>query len=175
MHHDAHSKRSLSGACRSNSELDRDFVYDVGRWRAALTWPATAKGMGGACVGAEIRRGRIAGIVGLLALAAILVLSWMLERPPTPVPASAPAPVFSAQRAYAELQQIAGPEPTPIGSTGSDAVRDHIAAALSAAGFSVEMHTGVGSRTFHSTTVAGRVQNVVARWPGYDSTGQVLL
>ena len=131
--------------------------------------------MGGACVGTEVRQGRVAGIVGLLALAVVLALSWMLQRPPTLVPSSAPAAVFSAQRAYADLQQIAGPEPTPIGSAGSDAVRDHIAAALSAAGFSVEMHTGVGSRTFHSTTVAGRVHNVVATWPGYDSTGQVLL
>jgi hypothetical protein len=30
VHHDAHSKRSLSGACSSNSELDRDFVSDGG-------------------------------------------------------------------------------------------------------------------------------------------------
>ena len=99
----------------------------------------------------------------------------MLESPPTPVPASAPAAVFSAQRAYADLQQIAGREPTPIGSAGSDAIRDHLAAALAAAGFDVDVHTGVGSRTFRSTTVAGRVHNVVATWPGYDSTGQVLL
>jgi acetylornithine deacetylase/succinyl-diaminopimelate desuccinylase-like protein len=91
------------------------------------------------------------------------------------VPASAPAAVFSAQRAYADLQQIAGREPTPIGSAGSDAIRDHLAAALAAAGFDVDVHTGVGSRTFRSTTVAGRVHNVVATWPGYDSTGQVLL
>jgi acetylornithine deacetylase/succinyl-diaminopimelate desuccinylase-like protein len=83
--------------------------------------------------------------------------------------------VFSAQRAYAELQQIAGPEPTPIDSTGSDAVRDHLATASCAAGLSVEMHTGVGSRTFHSTTVAGRVHNVIGTLPGYDSTGQVIV
>jgi hypothetical protein len=131
--------------------------------------------MGGASVGAEVRQRRMAGLVGLLALAAILAVSWMLQRPPAPVPASAPAAVFSAQRVYADLQHIAGPEPTPIGSAGSDAVRGHLAAALSASGFSVEMRTSVGSRTFHSTTVAGRVDNVVATWPGYDSTGQVLL
>jgi hypothetical protein len=156
------------------ANLDRDFVYD-GPVAAALSWPATDQSMGGACVGAEVRQRRMAGLVGLLALAAILALSWMLQRPPTPVPASAPAAVFSAQRAYADLQHIAGPEPTPIGSAGSDAVRDHLAAALSAAGFSVEMHTSVGSRTFHSTTVAGRVHNVVATWPGIRLDRQVLL
>ena len=126
-------------------------------------------------MGTEVRQGRIAGIVGPLALAAILALSWMLQKPPTPVPTSAPAAVFSAQRAYADLRQIGGREPTPIGSAGSDAIRDHLAAALAAAGFGVEVHNGVGSRTFRSTTVAGRVHNVVATLPGYDSTGQVLL
>jgi hypothetical protein len=36
--------------------------------------------------GTEVRQGRIAGIVVLFALAAILVLSWMLERPPVSHP-----------------------------------------------------------------------------------------
>jgi hypothetical protein len=95
----------------------------------------------------EVRRGRLAGVVALLALAATVALSWALQRPPTPVPASAAPTEFSAQRAYADLQRIAGPEPTPIGSIGSDAIRDHLVSALSAAGFTVEVQTGVGSQT----------------------------
>jgi hypothetical protein len=75
----------------------------------------------------------------------------------------------------ADLQRIAGPEPTPIGSVGSDAIRDQLVAALSAAGFNVEVQTGVGSQTFESTTVAGRVDNVVASLAGQDSTGSVVL
>jgi hypothetical protein len=71
----------------------------------------------------EARRGRVAGMVVLLALAAVVALSWAIQ-PPTPVPASAPTTAFSAERAYADLQRIAGPEPTPIGSVGSDAIRD---------------------------------------------------
>jgi hypothetical protein len=47
--------------------------------------------------------------------------------------------------------------------------------ALSAAGFNVEVQTGVGSQTFQSTTVAGRVDNVIATLPGYDSTGSVVV
>jgi hypothetical protein len=66
----------------------------------------------------EVRRVQLAGVVALLALAAIVALSWALQRPPTPVLASAPSTEFSAQRAYVDLQRIAGPEPTPIGSVG---------------------------------------------------------
>jgi acetylornithine deacetylase/succinyl-diaminopimelate desuccinylase-like protein len=105
----------------------------------------------------------------------IVALGWALQQPRAPVPASAPAQIFSAERAYADLQRIAGPEPTPIGSVGSDAIRDQLVAALSAAGFNVEVQTGVGSQTFESTTVAGRVDNVVASLAGQDSTGSVVL
>jgi hypothetical protein len=125
--------------------------------------------------GREVHRGGVIGAVALLTLTAIVALSWALQRPPTPVPASAPPTAFSAQRAYADLQRIAGPEPTPIGSAGSDAIRDHLVSALSAAGFKVEVQAGVGSQTFQSTTVAGRVDNVVATLPGSDSTGSVIL
>ena len=123
----------------------------------------------------EVRRVQLAGVVALLALAAIVALSWALQRPPTPVLASAPSTEFSAQRAYVDMQRIAGPEPTPIGSVGTDAIRDHLVSALSAAGFNVEVQTGVGSQTFQSTTVAGRVDNVIATLPGYDSTGSVVV
>jgi hypothetical protein len=116
--------------------------------------------------GHEVRRGRVVAAIALLALAAIVALGWALQQPRAPVPASAPAQIFSAERAYADLQRIAGPEPTPIGSVGSGAIRDHLVAALSAAGFNVEVQTGVGSQTFESTTVAGRVDNVVAQLGG---------
>ena len=126
-------------------------------------------------VATEVRRGRIAGVLALLTLAAIVALSWALQRPPGPVPASAPVTAFSAERAYADLQHIAGPQPTPIGSSGSDAIRDHLVDVLSAAGFTVEVQTGIGSQTLQNTTVAGRVDNVVATSAGHDSTGSVVL
>lgn len=113
--------------------------------------------------------------MALALLAAAVGLDWVMQRPPAPVPSSAPATAFSAERAYAHLQRIAGPQPTPIGSAGSDAIRDHVAATLSAAGFSVEIQAGVGGRTSGNTTVAGRVENVVATLSGYDSTGAVVL
>jgi hypothetical protein len=117
----------------------------------------------------------VAGLVALALLAAAVALDWVMQRPPAPVPSSAPASAFSAERAYAHMQRIAGPQPTPIGSAGSDAIRDYVVATLSAAGFSVRIQSGVGARTSGNTTVAGRVENVVATLPGYDSTGAVML
>jgi hypothetical protein len=117
----------------------------------------------------------LAGVVALLVLAALLALAWALQRPPAPAPASARATTFSADRAYADLQQMAGREPTPIGSLAGDAVRDYLVSTLSAAGVSVEVNKGLGSRTFGGVTAAGLVDNVVATLPGYASTGQVLL
>lgn len=121
------------------------------------------------------RRTRLAGVVALLVLAALLAVAWALQRPPAPVAASAPATTFSAERAYADLQRMAGPEPTPIGSVAGDAVRDYLVSTLSAAGLSVEVQKGLGSRTFGGVTAAGLVDNVVATLPGYASTGRVVL
>lgn len=105
---------------------------------------------------------RLAGVVALLVLAALLALAWALQRPPAPAAASAPATTFSAERAYVDLQRMAGPEPTPIGSVAGDAVRDYLVSTLSAAGLSVEVQKGLGSRTFGGVTAAGLVDNVVA-------------
>lgn len=118
---------------------------------------------------------RLAGVVALLVLAALLALAWALQRPPAPAAASAPATTFSAERAYVDLQRMAGPEPTPIGSVAGDAVRDYLVSTLSAAGLSVEVQKGLGSRTFGGVTAAGLVHNVVATLPGYASTGRVVL
>jgi hypothetical protein len=41
--------------------------------------------------GHEVRPGRVAAAVALMALAAIVALGWALQQPPAPVPASAPA------------------------------------------------------------------------------------
>jgi hypothetical protein len=121
-------------------------------------------------------RGRLrAGVVGLLVVAAVVGLAWVTQQPPAPVPASAPASQFSAERALVHLRRIAAEGPTPIGSAGSTAVRDYLVAELSAVGFAVEVHEGLGARTFGDSTVAGRVDNVVATLPGRDTTGRVVL
>lgn len=116
-----------------------------------------------------------AGGIAVGVLAIVVGLAWVAQRSPSPVPASAPAAEFSAARASAQLRRIAGEGPTPIGSAAGDRVRDHVTEVLSRAGFDVEVHHGMGVRTFGDTTVAGRVDNVVATLPGTDPTGRVIL
>lgn len=122
------------------------------------------------------RPGRPAhGVVALVVVAVVAWLAWVSQQPPSPVSAGAPATEFSAERAGEHLRRITGAGPTPIGSAGGDEVRDHLVAELSDLGFDVEVQEGVGSYTFVRSTVAGRVENVVATLPGHDPTGRVVL
>ena len=111
----------------------------------------------------------------LVVLAALVMWAKTAERPPSPAPASAPKTQFSAERAWGHLKQIAGGDPTPIGSAGGDEIRDYLVDELSALGLDVEVQKGVGARTFEADTVAGRVENVVVTLPGRDPTGRVFL
>ncbi|MBC3192665.1 M28 family peptidase [Pseudonocardia sp. C8] len=121
------------------------------------------------------RRGRAAGLAGLVALALVVGAAWTVQRPPAPVPASAPATEFSAERALTHLRAIAGTAPTPIGSAGGDAVRDHLVAELTALGLDVDVDVGVGVHPRRTGIDVGRVENVVATLPGRSPTGRVVL
>jgi hypothetical protein len=117
----------------------------------------------------------VLAIGALVVLATLVALAKAAERPPSPVPASAPMTEFSAERAWEHLERIAGEEPTPIGSAAGDEVRDYLVTELTAMGLDVEVQEGVGARTFDADTVAGRIENVVATIPGSDPTGRVFL
>ena len=122
------------------------------------------------------RRARLAGVCGLVILVAALWFAWALERPPAPLPASAPPDVFSADRAWRHLERIAGDRPTPVGSADGDVIRDYLVAQLRTLGLRVEVQTGVGAHAFNDiVVVAGRAENIVATLPGRDSTGRVVL
>jgi hypothetical protein len=111
------------------------------------------------------------------ALAVLLVLAaTVLAEASTqqPVPASAPAGEFSADRAVAELGAF-GTEPRPMGSPASDRARDHLVERLRAEGLRVEVQRSVGARSATGLATFGRVENVVATLPGSASTGTVLL
>lgn len=99
--------------------------------------------------------------VALLVLTALLVRR--ASQPPEPVPASAAAIEFSAERALAHVREIAQ-RPHPAGTPDNARVRDYVLAQLRTLGLEPEVQaaTGVGTRY----PQAGRVQNVVARLPG---------
>lgn len=69
-----------------------------------------------------------------LAIAACAWLALGMAAPPAPLAADAPAGVFSATRAQADLAVIAR-APHPIGSAENARVRDHLVARLTALGF----------------------------------------
>jgi len=107
---------------------------------------------------------------GLLVLCALLVRR--AAEPPDPVPASAPATEFSAERAFTHVREIAQ-RPHPVGSPDNARVRDYLLARLRALGLEpqVQEATGVGTRY----AVAGYVRNILARVPGRTPGGQAVV
>lgn len=108
----------------------------------------------------------------LLALSILIAcLAIVSIQPPAPVPADAPADVFSAERAFRHVEVIAR-APHPTGSAASEAVRDHLRTELEALGLSPQIQ-----RAFAMSPrgAAGWVDNVIARVPGNRPGGAALL
>jgi hypothetical protein len=108
-------------------------------------------------------------------LIAIIALSYLV--PPAVVPASAPAMDFSAERAMEHLRVIAR-EPHPTGSTANARVRDYIVEQLNSLGLRPDVQKSVSTTPWDiggAPYSAGTIQNVIARLPGTNSTGAVLL
>ncbi len=107
---------------------------------------------------------------GLFVLCALLVRR--VDEPPKPVPASAPATEFSAERAFANVREIAQ-RPHPTGSADNARVRDYALGQLHALGLEpqVQEATGVGSRY----PVAGHIRNILARVPGRTPGGPAVV
>jgi hypothetical protein len=109
-----------------------------------------------------------------------LGLAWGLRLPPLPPPqpAVATADRFSAGRAVERLQIIAR-APRPVGSERHDEVREYLLRELAALGMAARVEEATASTSFASGAAysvwAGRVQNVVGRLRGRDSTGTILL
>ena len=125
--------------------------------------------------GASSSRTRLIGMLLGAVIAITVVASWAANQPPAPLPVSAPATAFSAERAAGHLQVITGEIPSPIGSSAGDRIRDYLVTEMTKLGMQVQVQTGVGIRSFGHSAVAGRVENIVATLPGRDSTGRIFL
>jgi hypothetical protein len=89
-------------------------------------------------------------------------LSALQMIPPRAVPAEAPAESFSAERAMADLEVVAG-EPHAAGSEAQARVRAYIIGQVEALGLSAEVET------------SGQVSNILVRLRGSDPTLTVLV
>lgn len=115
------------------------------------------------------------GVWSALALSGLLVLSTAVslwsQQPPSVLPEDAPAPAFSAERALAHVRAIAR-EPHPAGSEANRRVRDYIMEYTRARGLSPELQR---AHLHWMPGHAATVENVVARMPGTEHSGQAVL
>ncbi|MET7311742.1 M20/M25/M40 family metallo-hydrolase [Streptomyces sp. NPDC005571] len=119
-------------------------------------------------------RERIPALVVLLLLLLTSVAAvWPLQTP-DPRPASAAADRFSAQRALADLDDIAA-VPHPSGSAAQARVRDHLLDRLREYGTTPRVITRVAAHTMGDIGRVGTVSDIYATVPGSRPSGQVLL
>ena len=112
----------------------------------------------------------------VLAVALLAAACSLLPlRAPAPRPASAPATDFSADRAARDVERLAA-QPRPLGSEGHEHSRIWLMQRLRELGLEPAVQEGVSTFVGGAGRIeAVRVRNVVARIPGRDSTGSVLL
>ena len=114
------------------------------------------------------------GVVVALVLGALAAVSLLALEPPDPLPASAPANEFSAERAFSHVQQIAE-QPHPVGSPANAEVRDYLVGQLEDLGLHPTVQQATSARTMEGTASIARVHNVHAQIPGSSPTGHVVL
>lgn len=97
--------------------------------------------------------------------------AYVLNTPPSPVSAEAPADVFSAERAFKHIEQCAQ-KPHPIGSEENARIRDYLVATLQSLGYEAFVQR---DPLFEGKDDVRLPENVYARLKGSDSTGAVLM
>src|SRR5215216_6929387 len=86
------------------------------------------------------------GVVVALVLGALAAVSLLTLEPPDPLPSSAPANEFSAERAFPHVQQIAE-RPHPVGSEANAEVRDYLVKQLEDLGLHPTIQEATSGRT----------------------------
>ncbi|MDF2626510.1 MAG: hypothetical protein K0R39_341 [Symbiobacteriaceae bacterium] len=103
--------------------------------------------------------------LGLALVTLIFFGSAYQVQPPAPVPATAPATQFSADRAMDHLKQIAR-QPHPIGSAENARVRAYLLDQLKGLGLDPQVQTADGLGFLPFGVMGAQPSNVLARVPG---------
>ncbi len=119
------------------------------------------------------RRGR-RGPVTLFLLLGMAVIATSRAALPRPVPANAPDTAFASGRAMATVVEISR-EPHPTGSPEHTRVRDRLLDRMRALGLEPEVQTATAVIERGTSARAATVRNLVARIPGSQPTGAVLI
>ena len=113
-------------------------------------------------------------VIALLLLVGSTFAALTMGGPPAPVPATAPAAEFSAERAMALVADIAQ-RPHPIGSADHTRVRDYLIATLQSLKLNVERQKTTVVRLEAGGARAATVENLLVRIKGSNSTGAILV
>lgn len=122
----------------------------------------------------EPPRSRWRGPAMLAALIVLTVVSSSRTGVPRPVAANAPDTAFSSSRAMSTLIEIAT-EAHPTGSPEHARVREYLGDRFASLGLEPEIQTTTTILEFGPFARAVTVRNIVARIPGTDPTGAVLM
>ena len=117
------------------------------------------------------------GLRGPLSLVFLILVAWLSSANravPRPVPVGAPDSVFSAERAMEHLSEIARAAHPP-GSPEHERVRGHLLTELRRLGLDPSVQTTTSLIGRGSYVRGATVRNIVARIPGTDSQGAVLV
>ncbi|HSH76775.1 MAG TPA: M28 family peptidase, partial [Longimicrobiales bacterium] len=123
---------------------------------------------------AEAAPSRWRGPVTLVLLVAVAGLSSTRMAVPRPVPANVSDTVFSSARAMSMLVEIAE-RPHPTGSPEHARVRAYLVEHLRLLGLEPEIQSTTSATQTPDSVDAAAVRNVVARLPGTEPTGTVLI
>lgn len=115
-----------------------------------------------------------AAIITFLFVIAVAITAIYDVQPPSPLPATAPDSLFSADRAAGYIREIAR-QPHPLGSAANARVREFIVRQLNEIGVRPQLDTVTVTGAYSGIHYAASVVNIVARIPGTHDTKAVLL
>jgi hypothetical protein len=118
-------------------------------------------------------------LTAILMLTAFAAVTWLAllappASPPRALPATAPAAEFSAERARVHLRELTRTS-RPVGSIAHASARAYLIDALEELGLEPQVQRATAVRPTGEIIRAAHVANIVARIPGTNSSGAVVI
>jgi hypothetical protein len=107
----------------------------------------------------------------IVSLAVVAIAEF---KPPIPLPSTAPADSFSAERALKYVSAISEVA-HPLGSNANAAVRDYLVAEMSALGLNPQVLTETGTHVSSRQLVIANTKNIVGRLAGSSNSRALML
>ncbi|RIJ37350.1 M20/M25/M40 family metallo-hydrolase [Pontibacter oryzae] len=119
-------------------------------------------------------RNRVLAAFILLAITGLALLSLYLLSPPKPVPATASATVFSAERAMQHVHQMAQ-EPHAMGTAAHARVREYLLGEMQQLGLQPQVQEATVVNSRNGMASVGHVYNLLGRLPGTTPDSSAIL